>query len=145
MKTSSNFEPLSLRGHLEDATEKTLHLGWCPFVNVIVVGLGLFLLSSKWVCPPGVQVHLPKVKSSLAYGTALPAEDIVVIDKDLRIFFNNRFFHSQQVTELFHREHGQDTLILKADEAVPIGYILKISEQARTDGYKTVQIAVDAQ
>lgn len=145
MKTSNSFEPLSLRKHLEDATEKALHLDWCPFFNVIVIVFGLFLLSSKWVCPPGVQIHLPKVKSSLAYNNALPSEDVVVIDKELRVFFNNRFFHSQQILSLFHGKHEQDTLILKADETVPIGFILKISEQARANGYKTVQIAVDAQ
>ena len=145
MKTSNSFEPLALRGHLEEATEKALHLDWCPFINVIVISFGLFLLSSKWVCPPGIQIHLPKIKSSLAYNTALPSEDVVVIDKELRVFFNNRFFHSQQVASLFQKEHGQDTLILKADDAVPIGYILKISEQARTNGYRTIQIAVDIQ
>ena len=145
MKTSNSFETLALRSHLEDVTEKALHLDWCPFVNVIVIGFGLFLLSSKWVCPPGVQIHLPRIKSSLAYNTALPSEDMVVIDKDLRIFFNNRFFHLQQVASLFHKEHGQDTLILKADDAVPIGYVLKISELARTHGYRTIQIAVDIQ
>ena len=145
MKTSNSFEPLALRNHLEEVTENALHLDWCPFVNVIVIGLGLFLLSSKWVCPPVVQIHLPKIKSSLAYNTALPSEDVVVIDKDLRIFFNHRFFHSQQITSLFRGEHKQDTLILKADDAVPVGYILKISEQARTNGYKAVQIAVDVE
>ena len=145
MKTSNSFEPLALRNHLEEATEKTLHLDWCPFVNVVVIGFVLLLVSSKWVCPPGIQIHLPKIKSSLAYNTALPSEDVVVIDKDLRIFFNHRFFHSQQVESLFHGEHGQDTLILMADAAVPLGYILKISEQARTNGYKAVQIAVDVQ
>ena len=145
MKTTNSFEPLGLRNHLEEATERTLHLEWCPFVNVMVIGFGLFLLSSKWVCPPGVQIHLPKIKSSLAYNTALPSEDVVVIDKDLRIFFNNRFFHSQQIPTLFQKKHGQDTLVLKADDGVPVGYILKISEQARTSGYRTVQIAVDVQ
>ena len=145
MKTFNNFEPLGLRNHLENATEKTLHLAWCPFINVIVIGFGLFLLSSKWVCPPGVQIHLPTIKSRLAYTSALPSEDVVVIDSDLRIFFNHRFFNSQQIASLFHRAPDQDTLILKTDETVPIGYILKISEQARTHGYKTVQIAVDTQ
>lgn len=145
MKTSNSFELLSLRTHLEEATEKSLNLDWCPFVNVIVIGFGLFLMSSKWVCPPGIQIHLPKIKSSLAYNTALPSEDVVVIDKDLRVFFNNRFFHSQQLVSLFQKEHGRDTLILKADDAVPIGYILKISESARTNGYRNVQIAVDIQ
>ena len=145
MKTSNSFEPLALRNHLEDVTENALHLDWCPFVNLLVISFGLFLLSSKWVCPPGVQIHLPKIKSSLAYNTALPSEDVVVIDKDLRVFFNNRFFNSQQLGALFHKERHQDTLVLKADDVVPIGYVLKISEQARTNGYKTIQIAVDAQ
>ena len=143
MKTFNSFEPLALRSYLENSTEKALYLGWCPFVNMIVIGFGLFLLSSKWVCPPGVQVHLPKLESSLAYTTALPSENVVVIDKDLRIFFNNRFFHLQQIPSLFHKVQDQDALILEADDSVPIGYILNISEQARVNGYKTIQIAVD--
>lgn len=143
MKTFNSFEPLSLRNYLENSTEKTLYLEWCPFVNIIVIGFGLLLLNSKWVCPPGVQVHLPKLESSLAYTTALPSDDVIVIDKDLRIFFKNRFSHLQQISSLFHNASGQDVLILKADDSVPIGYILKIFEQARASGYKTVQIAVD--
>lgn len=143
MKTSNRFEALSLRTHLEDATEKALHLEWCPFINIIVIGFGLFLLSSKWVCPPGIQVHLPKTENSLAYNSVLPAKDFISVDKDLRIFFNNRFCHLQQISTLLPEAPKQDALVLKADENVSMGYVIKIFEYLRKKGYKTIQIAVD--
>ena len=145
MKTSNSFEPLALRGAMEDATENTLHLDWCPFINLIFIGFILYLLSSKWICPPGVQVHLPKLNNSVAYSTALPSEDVLVIDKDLRIFFNHQLFNFQQVGSLFLKKSRHGVLTLKLDDTVPVGYVLKISEQARMSGYRTIQIAVDVQ
>lgn len=145
MKTSNSFEPLELRSHLEYLDVNSLPLNWVPFVNVLVLGLGLFLLSSKWLCPPGLQLFLPKVSTSeMAYQSALPITDVLILDQDMRIFFNRKLYNFDQVKQLFKNSDSKRCLTLQVDKSIALEYILILMEQAHACGYKTVQIAVNS-
>ena len=90
MKALNSFEPLELGSYLERSEVKSLSLDWVPFVNVLVLGLGLFLLSSKWLCPPGLQLFLPKISTlGMAYQSSLPLTDVLILDQNMRIFYNH--------------------------------------------------------
>lgn len=142
MKTANTFEPLGLRTHLEDATEAPLNLFWVAFFNVLLVAFGIFLSSSKWLCPPGVQFYLPKMTSGLAYNTAIPSEETLIVDEASRIFFQRKLYTFEQLDTLFSEKPKNEGLILEVDRQIPIEKVLRLMEKARSSGYKFIQIAV---
>lgn len=145
MKTSNSFEQLELRSYLEHSENNSLPLNWVPFVNVLVLGLGLFLLSSKWLCPPGLQLFLPKVSTfGMAYQSALPLTDVLILDQNMRIFYNRKLYNFDQVKQLFKNSSAKQGLILQIDKSIALEYVLILMEQAHACGYKTVQIAVNS-
>ena len=145
MKYVNSFEVLKLRAHLEWNVLSGLSLEWVPWINLIVIILGLFLVNSKWFCPPALQVSLPAVSTSLAFSTALPYEDVLWIDKELRIFFDHRIFDFSKLKQYFSTSvKSKKSLLLKIDQNVSLQMFLQIFELAKSSGYQNIQIAVES-
>ena len=145
MKALNSFEPLELGSYLERSEVKSLSLDWVPFVNVLVLGLGLFLLSSKWLCPPGLQLFLPKISTlGIAYLSSLPLSDVLILDQNMRIFYNRKLYRFDQISQLFKNSNAKAGLVLQIDKSIALEHVLALVEQARTWGYKTIQIAVNS-
>ena len=145
MKALNSFEPLELGSYLERSEVKSLSLDWVPFVNVLVLGLGLFLLSSKWLCPPGLQLFLPKISTlGIAYLSSLPLTDVLILDQNMRIFYNRKLYRFDQISQLFKNSNAKAGLVLQIDKSIALEHVLALVEQARTWGYKTIQIAVNS-
>ncbi len=143
MKLINSFERLGLLSQLELLNVNALPLRWVPFVNVLTLGFGLFLLSSKWLCPPGLQVSLPKVSSGTAYTSALPIGDVLMVDGQLRIFFNRKCYNFNQLEHLFDvRTCNIERLMLQVDESVALKNVLAIIDKAKVFGYKSVVVSV---
>ena len=142
MKSVNTLEPLGLNAQLELAEVNTLSLEWVPYLNLLVLMFGLVLLNSRWLCPPGVQLQLPKVSTVSAYGTALPAGDVLLMDADKRLFFRHKPYNFAELEQVFSKKKS-DSLLLKADERLSLGDVLHITISAKEHGYRSVQLAVD--
>ena len=146
MKSISTLEPLELVAHWERAeTINARGWQWIPYVNVLTLALGLVLLSSHWLCPPGFPVTVPAVAQSMSYQYARPFRESITIDADLRIFFNHRLYDFTQLEQVFRAIPESDgTLLLKADGQVPLSKVLELTSFAKTHGWTSVQLAVNA-
>ena len=141
MKAVNSLEPLGLYAQLKLSEANTLSLQWVPYVNLLVLAFGLLLLNSRWLCPPGIQLQLPKTSIALAYGTALPVDDVLIVDADKRLFFHHRPYDFSQLEQVFSKKKN-DTLLLQADERLPLAYILQIMTVARKCGYRAIQVGI---
>lgn len=139
MKAVNSLEPLGLNAQLELSETNTLSLQWVPYVNLLALAFGLLLLNSRWLCPPGIQLQLPKTSVASAYGTALPVDDVLIIDADKRLFFHHRPYDFSQLEQLFSKKKN-DALLLQADEHLPLAYVLQIMTVARKCGYRSVLV-----
>lgn len=142
MKAVNSLEPLGLNAQLELSETDTLSLQWVPYVNLLVLAFGLLLLNSRWLCPPGIQLQLPKTSVASAYGTALPVNDVLIVDADKRLFFHHRPYDFSQLEQVFSKKKN-DALLLRADERLPLAYVLQIMTVARKCGYRSVQLATE--
>ena len=142
MKAVNSLEPLGLRAQLELSEANTLSLQWVPYVNLLALAFGLLLLNSRWLCPPGIQLQLPKTSVALGYGTALPVDDVLIIDADKRLFFHHRPYDFSQLEQVFSKKKN-DTLLLQADEHLPLAYVLQIMTVARKCGYRSIQLGAE--
>lgn len=142
MKAVNSLEPLGLNAQLKLSEANTLSLQWIPYVNLLALAFGLLLLNSRWLCPPGIQLQLPKTSVASAYGTALPIDDVLIIDADKRLFFHHRPYDFSQLEQLFLKKKN-DTLLLQADEHLPLAYVFQIMIVARKCGYRSIQLATE--
>lgn len=142
MKAFNNLEPLGLNAQLELSEANTLSLQWVPYLDLLVLAFGLLLLNSRWLCPPGIRLQLPKTSVASAYGTALPVDDILIVDADKRLFFHHRPYAFSQLEQVFSKKKN-DTLLLQADEHLPLAYVLQIMTAARKCGYRAIQVGMD--
>ena len=142
MKAVNSLEPLGLYAQLEFSEANTLSLQWVPYVNLLVLAFGLLLLNSQWLCPPGIRLQLPKTSVASAYGTALPVDDILIVDADKRLFFHHRPYAFSQLEQVFSKKKN-DALLLQADERLPLAYVFQIMTVARKCGYRAIQLGID--
>ena len=94
MKTTNSFERLGLLSQEILAGKNTLPLQWVPYCNLLVLAFGILLLSSKWLCPPGIQLQLPTATSSVALQTAYPLNHAIIVDERGFIFFERNLYGS---------------------------------------------------
>ena len=142
MKAVNNLEPLGLNAQLELSEANALSLQWVPYVNLLALAFGLLLLNSRWLCPPGIQLQLPKTSVTSAYGTALPIDDVLIIDADKRLFFHHRPYDFSQLEQVFSKKKN-DALLLRADERLPLAYVLQIMTVARKCGYRAIRVGTN--
>ena len=141
MKAVNSLEPLGLNAQLKRSEANALSLQWVPYVNLLVLAFGLLLLNSRWLCPPGIQLKLPEISTALAYGTALPVDDVLIVDADKRLFFHHRPYDFSQLEQVFSKKKN-DALLLQADERLPLAYVLQIMTVAGKCGYRSIQVGI---
>lgn len=143
MKAVNSLEPLELNAQLELCEANTLSLQWVPYLNLLVLAFGLLLLNSQWLCPPGTQLQLPKTSIASTYGTALPIDDVLIIDADKRLFFHHKLYDFSKLEQVFLKKKT-NALLLQADKRLPLAYMLQIMTIAKKCGYRSIQVGVNA-
>jgi len=116
-----------------------------PLIDVVLLLLIFFMLTSSFVFNPGIKVNLP----SYSTGESMKPTDLVVtITKSYEVFFQGEYMSPindfDQLKRKF-RDAVDDTdeprLIVESDAAVPLGKVVEIMAMARDEGFQEVNIA----
>lgn len=142
MKFVNTLEPIGLRAQLEISEYSSFSLQWVPYVNLCVLALGMFLLSSKWLCPPGIPLETPSFHFSWSYQYALPAEEVLMVDAQSRIFFRHHLYDFSQREQAFSAPIPR-SLLLRLDKHLPFQQVLEILSTAKAQGVSSIQVAVE--
>lgn len=146
MKTTNSFERLGLLSQEILAEKTTFPLQWVPYCNLLVLVFGVLLLSSKWLCPPGIQLQLPTATTSVALQTPYPLNHAIIVDARGFIFFERKVYDFEHLEDLFSGSlDTEEVLWLIIDKHIAWEKVLKLFEQAHFHGYKSVQLAVATQ
>jgi biopolymer transport protein ExbD len=115
-------------------------------LNILTLFGILFLLNSRFILSPGVEIKLPSPNAS----TARKTMGVVTVQSEKFIMFNGDIF---SIDSLKHgmkkyldakratKEDEDLVILLRPDKSLPSGVLLKICEIARDAGYANVQIA----
>lgn len=106
-----------------------------PLLNVVLLLLVFFLLSTNFVLRSGVSVSVPKSRSSLP---AMDRSHVITLmaGSSPRIFFNEEEVGYPDLRQkLTAGEHGIKHVIIRADELAAFGTVMRISEFAKEQGY----------
>ena len=107
-----------------------MHLEIAPLVDIVLLLLIFFMLTSKFIMQPGIKITLPGAKTSRPQ-----QEDIVVfITKDNRIYFNDREVDIGELKDALKKKlekSKKKNVILKADEKINLGLAVKVMDIAK--------------
>jgi biopolymer transport protein ExbD len=116
-------------------------------LNILMLFGILFLLNSRFILSPGIEIELPRSNTSEARKTM----GVVTVQSEKFIMFNGDIFTIDSLrygikkyldAKYAAKEDGDPILLIRPDRSLPSGILLKICEIARDAGYANVQIAI---
>ena len=116
------------------------NLDLTPIVDVVFNLLIFFALSLNFSeITSSLNIKLPKAKSS----ETLSEQQIVVsIEKNNKIYINDKFLFFDEVKNFLISQDSTKTIVIKADETIDHGYVVKIMDLIKSSGFEKIGIAV---
>jgi len=114
-----------------------------PMTDMVFQVLLFFIISSSFVVEPGIKVNLPKSQTS---ELQVQQKLIITVDKSQQIFVGNKVVPIEQLEERikFLLPYYQDKMVvIRADETVPHGLVVKIMDISKTAGAQKLAIATE--
>ena len=116
------------------------NLDLTPIVDVVFNLLIFFALSLNFSeITSSLNIKLPKAKSS---ETLSEQQIIVSIEKNNKIFINDKFLFFDEVKNFLISQDSTKTIVIKADETIDHGYVVKIMDLIKSSGFEKIGIAV---
>ena len=125
--------------------EKGRRLEITPLIDVVLLLLIFFMLTSSFVFNPGIKVNIPEYSSA---ENIRPTDLVVTITKSNEVFFKGKYMSQidnfRQLKLEFQkaaRETKDPRLIIEADIGVPFGKVVDIMSLAMDEGLYNQAIA----
>ena len=112
-----------------------------PLIDVVLLLLIFFMISTTFVAQPGISVNLPKTVSS---EKRMGEEMIVTMTKDRSIYLNEKKTGEQYLLDKFKEEYDKNNnilLVIKADKEVTHGRVVEVMDLAKQAGISRQAIA----
>jgi len=114
-----------------------------PLIDVVLLLLIFFMLSSNFITQPGIKVELPySVNSNLD-----DSGDITVtLTRDNKLYFNNELINFDGLSRRIKREKRKNpkvAILVKADTYARHGYVVAVMNIARQSGITRLSIAAN--
>ena len=120
---------------------KKVQINVTSLIDVMFILLIFFMVTSTFLEQPGMKLELPEAKSA----TVERIEKMVVyIDANQQIYFNDKplaIDHLKSQLKSALKRSRKPTLVLRADERVPHGLVVKVMDIARQAGVKRLVVA----
>jgi biopolymer transport protein ExbD len=122
------------------ARRRTVTLNLTPLIDVVLVLIIFFLMTTTFVLSSGIKVELPPG------GAAQQAQDsdaIVLIAPDGSLFYQESRVDLQALRAALGRAHQQRPglrVVIKADKSVPHGQVVEVMDVAKMVGIERLAI-----
>jgi len=125
----------------KDEQNIKLEVNLVSLIDVVLLLVMFFMITTSFVAQPGIKVKLPQAS---AKEVQQKKELAVIISKDKKIYLNEDLISLSLLPDRLNKalkEGNPPILIIKADELVPHGLVVKIMDIAKKTGIETLAIA----
>jgi len=126
-----------------DDNEAIAEINIVPFVDIILVVLIIFMVTTPFIMKPGINVNLPKAASG---EESTPSQFNISITANGTIFLNGQESSEEQIqshaSELIQKSPSAQAII-SADKDVPHGTVVSIIDAVKTGGVKKFAITIE--
>ena len=123
--------------------EEETGLGIAPLIDMVLLLLIFFMVTSHFDIATGVRIRLPEVSNKI-FSEEKNNKITLVIDKSAQIYLEGKKIDQKtlqnKLQNLFN-EKGVFHLILQADKDVPHGKVVEIMDLAKGAGVQSIIIA----
>jgi len=113
-----------------------------PMVDVVFLLIIFFMVSTTFITlETGLPVDLPRAQSAQAQPSELPT---ITVTRDERVFLAGAELALADLVVALQEAmaaSGQTTVVLRADEAVPHGFVVEVMDLIRVAGAQRIAIA----
>jgi biopolymer transport protein ExbD len=113
-----------------------------PMVDVVFLLIIFFMVSTTFITlETGLPVDLPRAQSAQAQPSELPT---VTITRETRVFLGGAEVGVGELVVLLQgamEASGHTTVVLRADESVPHGFVVEVMDLIRVAGAQRIAIA----
>lgn len=110
-------------------------------VDVVLLVLMFFMISSSYVTRPAVKISLPRLEQS----TGLQMNALVVtLTRNNLVFFNDQRIEMERLPRALSRarvEHPDVPLVIEADEQVSVAMQMQVVRDAARAGIEDINLA----
>jgi biopolymer transport protein ExbD len=112
-------------------------------IDVVLLLLIFFMISTTFVTQPGIRIDLPKANTKVK--NVAQESNTIIISADNSIYINRQQMESieQLRSELvkLKQANSSELIIIKADENVAHGIVVSVMDLAKTSGFSRIAIA----
>lgn len=123
-------------------TQSTLsEINMVPFIDVVLVLLIIFMITAP-ILQSGIEVDLPKTTTVKEINEQ---KLVVTIDKNQTIYIGDNPVNIHQLGAKVKSQlkKPQDSVFLRADEAIPFGIFAKVIDTLRVGGVTNISIVTE--
>jgi biopolymer transport protein ExbD len=109
-----------------------MHLDISPLIDIVFQLLLFFMLTSNFMTDRGFKLNLPQAATGAAQREKQPV--VLLIDQQKRIYLDHKEVQLKELTQTLTAElqsRQNKTVVLKADETVPMGLAVRVMDLAR--------------
>jgi biopolymer transport protein ExbD len=125
---------------LRDKRRKKIFINITSLIDVTFMMLLFFMITSSFLEQPGIKLELPSAKTS---AHAEPQEYVLTIDKKGELFLNRQPVNLAGLEAEIRNalpKMKDSALVLKADQEISHGLVVRVMDMARRGGVKKLII-----
>jgi biopolymer transport protein ExbD len=126
-----------------DNSDPIAEINIVPFVDIILVVLIIFMITTPFIVKPSININLPKAASG---EDTAPSQLTVTIAADGKAMLNGKAASDDDITA-FSKEtlakKPETQAIISADKDVPHGRVIAIIDLIKTAGISKFAITID--
>jgi len=109
-----------------------------PLIDVVLMLLIFFMISTSFIFQPGIMIKLPKASQN---DTTSPKGAQVMITADGDIYFERIRTSMDEIKDQMQKHADKSLLMIKADQNVSHGTVVQAMNQAKMAGFQRIAIA----
>ena len=109
-----------------------------PLIDVVLMLLIFFMISTSFIFQPGIMIKLPKATQS---DTTTPRGAQVMITAEGDVYFERIRSTLDELREQMLKHSDKSLLLIKADQNVPHGTVVQAMNHAKAAGFQRIAIA----
>lgn len=126
----------------EDNQDVIASINIVPFVDIVLVLLIIFMLTSSMIARASIPVELPTAASA---GTEIPSTLNIVMDAEGGLFLDGQRITREKLTDHVARaawEKRDVQVVISADRSVDYGRVVNLIDLVKRNGVKTFALNI---
>ena len=123
--------------------KKKILLNITPLVDVLLILIVFFVVTSTFMEQPGIKLELPKSQTA---DLQRIEKAILIVSEDSKLYFRNKEISLNELPAILNdamQESIDKSLIISADKLVHHGLIISIMDIARQNGVEKLVVSTE--